>query len=133
MNFFLLTVLQYLLLINIAGARTSSDWRPWTFDHTPDYVLVATAENVTINCLSRYSVIFNGSLPGPPLYLKENQTTWVRVYNNIEDQNLTVVCQAKISTNWARLIRTALARSKPKNGHLLGWDTTSLAVPDRTS
>ncbi|KAK5080811.1 hypothetical protein LTR70_000484 [Exophiala xenobiotica] len=53
-------------------------------------VLVATAENITINCLSRYSVIFNASFPGPHIYFKENQTTWVRVYNNIEDQNLTV-------------------------------------------
>lgn len=58
----------------------------------PDYVLVATAANITINCQHRYSVIFNGTSPGPPLYLRENSTTWVRVYNNIEDQNLTVVC-----------------------------------------
>jgi hypothetical protein len=58
---------------------------------SPDYVLVATAENVTINCQTRYSVIFNGTTPGPALYMKENYTTWVRVYNQITDQNLTVV------------------------------------------
>lgn len=58
----------------------------------PDYVLVATAENVTINCQSRYSVVFNGTTPGPSLYMKENYTTWVRVYNKIPDQNLTAVC-----------------------------------------
>jgi len=99
MNVFLLTALQYLLLIGTSSASTSSGWRPWTFDHAPDYVLVATAENITINCLSRYSVIFNASFPGPHIYFKENQTTWVRVYNNIEDQNLTVVCQAKIAND----------------------------------
>lgn len=58
---------------------------------SPDYVLVGTAANHTINCQQRYSVIFNGTSPGPPLYMKENYTTWVRVYNHIQDQNLTVV------------------------------------------
>ncbi|KEF57337.1 L-ascorbate oxidase [Exophiala aquamarina CBS 119918] len=57
---------------------------------SPDYVLVATAADITINCQQRYSVIFNGTSPGPPLYLKENYTTWVRVYNDIENENLTV-------------------------------------------
>lgn len=95
MKLWLLSALQSLLLFALASARPSSGWQPWISDYTPDYVLAATAENVTINCLSRYSVIFNGSLPGPPLHLKENQTTWVRVYNNIEDQNLTVVSLAK--------------------------------------
>ncbi|KIW71105.1 L-ascorbate oxidase [Phialophora macrospora] len=57
---------------------------------SPDYVLVATAQNISINCRSRYSVVFNGTSPGPPLYLRENYTTWVRVYNRIENENLTV-------------------------------------------
>ncbi|KAG9775150.1 L-ascorbate oxidase, partial [Aureobasidium melanogenum] len=55
-----------------------------------DYVLVATAKNITINCETRYSVVFNGTTPGPALYMKENHATWVRVYNKIPDQNLTV-------------------------------------------
>lgn len=78
----------------LTQARPRPDWQPWSGgqDYTPDYVLVATAKNITINCLSRYSVVFNDTLPGPQLNLKENYTTWVRVYNNIEDQNLTVVC-----------------------------------------
>jgi L-ascorbate oxidase len=56
----------------------------------PDYVLRATAQNITINCESRYSVIISGSSPGPTLYFLEGKTTWVRVYNDIADQNLTV-------------------------------------------
>ncbi|KAK5320666.1 hypothetical protein LTR93_006878 [Exophiala xenobiotica] len=56
----------------------------------PDYVLVATAKNITINCQTRYSVVFNGTTPGPLLHMKENYTTWVRVYNRLQDQNLTV-------------------------------------------
>ena len=58
---------------------------------TPHYVLEATAADITINCQTRYSVIFNGTSPGPSLYLVEGLTTWVRVYNAIPDQNLTVV------------------------------------------
>ncbi|KAK5026600.1 hypothetical protein LTS07_007534 [Exophiala sideris] len=56
----------------------------------PDYELVATAQNITINCQTRYSVVINGTIPGPPLYMKEKYTTWVRVWNRIQDQNLTV-------------------------------------------
>jgi L-ascorbate oxidase len=57
----------------------------------PEYVLVATAQNITTNCHSRYSVVFNETSPGPALYMKEGKTTWVRVYNKVEDKNLTVV------------------------------------------
>ena len=58
---------------------------------SPDYMLRATAQNITIDCQSRYSVVFNGTSPGPPLYFEEGQTTWVRVYNDMSDQNLTTV------------------------------------------
>jgi len=58
---------------------------------SPDNVLYATAKNVTINCESRYSVLLNGSTPGPPLYLEEGKTSWIRVYNKIPNENLTVV------------------------------------------
>ncbi|KAL6241434.1 hypothetical protein RBB50_011698 [Rhinocladiella similis] len=57
---------------------------------SPEYVLVATAKNLTINCQTRFSVVINGTTPGPTLHMKENFTTWVRVYNRIPDQNLTV-------------------------------------------
>lgn len=66
--------------------------------HQPDQVLVATAENVTIACESRYSVLFNGTTPGPVLYLKEGQTTWIRVYNHIPNENLTVVSTRHLDT-----------------------------------
>ncbi|QDS68174.1 hypothetical protein FKW77_010455 [Venturia effusa] len=56
----------------------------------PDYVLRATAKNITVDCESRYSVVINGTSPGPPIYFREGWTTWVRVYNDIPDQNLTV-------------------------------------------
>lgn len=58
----------------------------------PEYVLVATAQNITINCESRHSVVFNGTSPGPVLHLQEGKTTWVRVYNQMLDKNITTVC-----------------------------------------
>jgi L-ascorbate oxidase len=56
----------------------------------PDYILRATAQNISIDCQSRYSVVLNGTFPGPPLYLREGWTTWIRVYNDIKEENLTV-------------------------------------------
>lgn len=57
----------------------------------PEYVLVATSQNITVNCHSRKSVVFNGTSPGPAIHMVEGHTTWVRVYNQIENDNLTVV------------------------------------------
>ncbi|KAI1339851.1 multicopper oxidase [Xylariaceae sp. FL0016] len=56
----------------------------------PEYVLFATDEDIIINCQQRHSVVFNGTSPGPPLYLREGQTTWIRVYNHMDNLNLTV-------------------------------------------
>ena len=67
-----------------AQVNHNSSWQP-------QYVLVATAETVDQNCQTRRSVVFNGTFPGPTIYLKEDKTTWVRVYNRIPDRNLTVV------------------------------------------
>ncbi|KAF5019433.1 hypothetical protein F66182_8562 [Fusarium sp. NRRL 66182] len=57
---------------------------------TPDYVLEATLDDIKINCQTRSSVTFNHTYPGPSLYLKEGQTTWIRVYNRIPSNNVTV-------------------------------------------
>lgn len=82
-------ILQVGLLQTCAVATTASvhddQWQP-------EYLLRATSEVVTMNCEQRESVIFNGTTPGPPLYLKEGKTTWVRVYNDMSDLNFTVVC-----------------------------------------
>lgn len=59
----------------------------------PEYILHATFETITMNCEERESVVFNGTTPGPPLFLKEGKTTWVRVYNDMSDLNFTVVCR----------------------------------------
>ncbi|KAG8627880.1 hypothetical protein KVT40_003753 [Elsinoe batatas] len=50
----------------------------------------ATEKNIDIACEKRVSVVFNGTSPGPTLRLNEGKTTWIRVYNRLGDQNLTV-------------------------------------------
>lgn len=84
-------LLQVGLLQRGAVATTASihdsSWKP-------EYVLHVTFEEITMNCEQRESVIFNGTMPGPPLYLKEGKTTWVRVYNDMSDLNFTVVCES---------------------------------------
>ena len=57
----------------------------------PDRILRVTAQNVSMNCESRYSVVVNGSVPGPVLRIPEAKITWIRVYNDMKDQNLTMV------------------------------------------
>lgn len=55
-----------------------------------NYVLRATTQNISIDCQSRYSVVINGSDPGPTIRLREGTTHWIRVFNDMVDQNLTI-------------------------------------------
>jgi hypothetical protein len=57
----------------------------------PDVVLHVTAEVIPIACTSRYTVVVNGTTPGPLIVLDEGKTSWIRVYNDIPNQNLTMV------------------------------------------
>lgn len=57
----------------------------------PDAVLRVTARNYNIGGITRYSVLVNDSLPGPELRIRENHVAWVRVYNDMQDYNLTMV------------------------------------------
>ncbi|KAJ4149869.1 hypothetical protein LMH87_010647 [Akanthomyces muscarius] len=56
----------------------------------PDHILRVAAENYSQACSERYSVLVNGSLPGPELRLQEGEVSWIRVYNDMEDSNVTM-------------------------------------------
>ncbi|KAJ6141481.1 hypothetical protein N7470_009871 [Penicillium chermesinum] len=56
----------------------------------PDHILRVTAQNYTAACTTRYSVLVNGTSPGPELRLKEGQVNWIRVYNDMKDENTTI-------------------------------------------
>lgn len=59
----------------------------------PDAILRITAENLAQSCLPpKSTILINGTAPGPELRLQEGRTTWIRVYNDMQDQNLTMVC-----------------------------------------
>ncbi|KOC11253.1 putative laccase [Aspergillus flavus AF70] len=56
----------------------------------PDHILRVTAQDVNQACMDRYSVLINGSLPGPQLNIQEGKVNWIRVYNDMEDLNVTM-------------------------------------------
>ena len=56
----------------------------------PDVVLRVSSIAAEIACITRQSVVINGTSPGPPVSLPAGKTTWVRVYNDVPDQNATV-------------------------------------------
>lgn len=60
---------------------------------TPDHVLRITKQNISVACESRLSVVINGTSPGPTLRLKPGASTWIRVYNDMTDSNLTMVSE----------------------------------------
>jgi FtsP/CotA-like multicopper oxidase with cupredoxin domain len=58
----------------------------------PDAILRITQANITQSCLPpKLVVLVNGTSPGPELRIKEGQTYWIRVYNDMVDRNYTMV------------------------------------------
>lgn len=58
----------------------------------PDAILRVTEEETKQSCVPEKNILLvNGTSPGPELRFKENQTIWIRVYNDVHDQNLTMV------------------------------------------
>ena len=60
---------------------------------TPDHILRVTNDNIDIACDQHLSVVINGTTPGPVLRLAPGTSSWIRVYNDVDDQNLTMVCR----------------------------------------
>lgn len=61
---------------------------------TPDFYLSITYEKHDVACQQRMSVLVNGTSPGPTLRLTPGKTSWVRVCNNMDAYNTTMVRQA---------------------------------------
>lgn len=69
---------------------THPTWHDETF--TPHFVLRVTEEPFTQSCITKQNVILvNGTSPGPELRLKEGRVYWIRVFNDMDKQNLTMV------------------------------------------
>jgi hypothetical protein len=88
MGFF--ELLSFMLMVVVGIVTATIQCHDETF--VPDAILRITAENVTQSCLPPKSVVLvNGTSPGPELRLLEGQTYWIRVYNDMPEQNLTMV------------------------------------------
>lgn len=100
----MLTHLAFGLLLvaahSVAGEKPSSAYPKASNDshlHThdgsfrPDFYLSVTYENHTVGCQHRMSALVNGTSPGPELRLPAGKTTWVRVCNDMDEHNTTMV------------------------------------------
>ena len=81
------------------GPRGSPNGPPGHYDglhvhdssFIPDHVLRLSYKTVPIGCQQRLSAVVNGTTPGPELRLQPGKTSWIRVYNDMTDQNATIV------------------------------------------
>lgn len=64
-----------------------------THDSTfvPDHVLRISAQDISQACDQRHSAVVNGTSPGPAIRIRPGGSSWIRVYNDMEDHNLTMV------------------------------------------
>lgn len=61
---------------------------------SPDFILRVTQDPYTQSCISKDKVILvNGTSPGPELRLVEGNIYWIRVFNDMDNNNLTMVCK----------------------------------------
>jgi L-ascorbate oxidase len=87
MLFFALVSVWFFAWFTVQAATVSTH----DSSFTPDFSLRISLENITQGCSIRESVVVNGTSPGPTLRIKPNKVTWIRVYNDMTDQNLTMV------------------------------------------
>lgn len=98
----------------------------------PDAVLRVTQQNITQSCLpSKSNVLINGTSPGPELRLLEGQTYWIRVYNDMTDNNLTMV-STHFKLQLIALTSSALAWSGDGSLSIQRWHTAGKPVANST-
>jgi FtsP/CotA-like multicopper oxidase with cupredoxin domain len=74
--------------------KTASSTVPMRHDSsfTPDFVLRITEQPFTQSCITKTEVILvNGTSPGPEIRLTEGNIYWIRVFNDMDNKNLTMV------------------------------------------
>ncbi|PLB44503.1 L-ascorbate oxidase [Aspergillus steynii IBT 23096] len=79
-----------LLLLTLASCYTGVQQVRHDDTFQPHYILRVSEKEVSIACRSRLTALVNGTTPGPSIHLRENQTSWVRVYNDFTSDNLTM-------------------------------------------
>jgi L-ascorbate oxidase len=84
-------VLPRLLLANWISALAFAETVIHDESFWPDHVLRVSIAEVPSGCESREDVVVNGTSPGPTIHLLAGVRSWIRVYNDMVDQNLTMV------------------------------------------
>lgn len=88
MRFHLLVISFVVGSFGLAAAQVTHDDQ-----FTPDAILRVTEEEKKQSCVPLKNIlVVNGTSPGPRLSFEEGKTVWIRVYNDVHDQNLTMVC-----------------------------------------
>ena len=89
---FLLKQVSAILLGTLGLAKAAAATQIHDASFVPDAVLRITEGNLAQSCLPpKWTVLVNGTVPGPELRLQEGNTYWIRVYNDMTDNNLTMV------------------------------------------
>lgn len=92
-------LISLLLLVSSVAANWNSPKTNGTHLHrhdstfSPNFYLHITYENHTVACQHRMSVLVNGTSPGPTLRLPGGKTSWVRVCNDMDTYNTTMVTE----------------------------------------
>jgi hypothetical protein len=90
------TLLVFVFVTLLGAVQANTECHDETF--VPDAILRITQATISQSCLPpKLVVLVNGTSPGPELRLKEGQTYWIRVYNDMVDRNYTMV-RLSIST-----------------------------------
>lgn len=85
-------LLQTLLPLAFGSLAAAASLQVHDASFVPDAVLVVTEGSRKQSCVPEKEILLvNGTSPGPALRFKEGQTVWIRVYNNVHTQNLTMV------------------------------------------
>ena len=93
---------SFLLLLPVFVGLGSATTKHHDESFVPDAVLRMTEQVTVQSCLPAKATAFiNGTSPGPELRIKEGQTYWIRVYNDMADKNCTMVrSYSKVSISY---------------------------------
>jgi L-ascorbate oxidase len=83
----------------LAAPGNGSHLRTHGGDFVPDFFLSVTYENHTVACQRHMSVLVNRTSPGPTLRLPAGKTSWVRVCNDMDNYNTTMVSTLSSTAN----------------------------------
>ncbi|KAL2162323.1 hypothetical protein VTH06DRAFT_7236 [Thermothelomyces fergusii] len=79
-----------LLLVQLLSIPVSAGTHVHDEHFIPDHVLRVSTAQVPSACEIREDIVVNGTSPGPAIHLLPGAKTWIRVYNDMSDRNLSM-------------------------------------------